>query len=389
MATLAPVQPRLLTPDQREDLRAGKYSDEYFNTTRTIMLEKCPTPVTMQIFQRRNGVIAGVRECKEILAHCAGHTSSSGQWISGREGLDVRSLDDGDHAGPFEPVMSIRGDYGLFAHLETALLGVLSRGTLIARNTAAVVAAADGIPVFFFAARFNRFESQVADGYAADIGGAAGVSTPNQGRLIRRPPIGTVPHALIAAHGGDTVAAAWAFSERYPERNLTPLVDFDNDCVGTAIRVADALGERLWGVRLDTSGSMVDRFLWEQMGTYAPTGVCPELVHAVRQGLDRAGRPDVRIVVSGGFGQEKVRRFVAESVPVDAFGVGSSLLTGSNDYTADIVEVNGQPCAKVGRHARDEARLTGGARETNHTPPDWSAALDTYVATTDHNGERA
>ena len=150
--------------------------------------------------------------------------------------------------------------------------------------------------------------------------------------------VGTVPHALIAAYGGDTVAAARAFAGRYAgQMNVTVLVDFDNDSVATAVAVADALGGDLWGVRLDTSERLVDAGLERAMGDAAPPGVNVPLARAVRAALDDAGHGRVRIVASGGFDAERIRLFEAEGAPVDAYGVGSSLLRGQNDFTADVV----------------------------------------------------
>jgi nicotinate phosphoribosyltransferase len=83
----------------------------------------------------------------------------------------------------------------------------------------------------------------------------------------------------------------------------------------------------------------------------------PELVWKVRRTLDNAGHPGVRIVASGGFDARKIRRFEETGVPVDAYGVGTSLLRGSNDFTADVVRVSGVPCAKVGREERPNPRL--------------------------------
>jgi nicotinate phosphoribosyltransferase len=140
--------------------------------------------------------------------------------------------------------------------------------------------------------------------------------------------------------------------------NITVLVDFDNDSVATALDVARALGPRLWGVRLDTSESLVDRSLWDELGDFPPTGVNPRLVRKVRGALDDAGFESVRIVVSGGFTLEKIRHFEEDGVPVDAYGVGSSLIRGSNDFTADIVLADGRPSAKFGRRLRDNPRLS-------------------------------
>jgi nicotinate phosphoribosyltransferase len=139
--------------------------------------------------------------------------------------------------------------------------------------------------------------------------------------------------------------------------NITVLVDFENDSVRTALEVADALGPKLWGVRLDTSEDLVDRSLFDEMGGFKPTGVNPRLVEKVRAGLDEAGCSDVRIVASGGFTAERIREFEAQGVPVDAYGVGSSLIRGDNDFTADIVLVDGRPCAKVGRRYSPNPRL--------------------------------
>ena len=199
---------------------------------------------------------------------------------------------------------------------------------------------------------------QTGDGWAAHVAGAIGVSTDAQASWWGGRGVGTVPHALIAAFGGDTVAAARDFANRFAgEMNVTVLVDFENDSIRTSLEVAEALGEKLWGVRLDTSENLVDRGILDQMGTFKPTGVNPVLVGRVREALDAAGHQHVRIVVSGGFDAAKIRRFEELGAPVDAYGVGSSLLRGSNDFTADVVEVAGRPCAKVGRARARSDRL--------------------------------
>jgi nicotinate phosphoribosyltransferase len=135
------------------------------------------------------------------------------------------------------------------------------------------------------------------------------------------------------------------------------LVDFDNDSVRTALDVARALGDRLWGVRLDTSETLVDRSLWGELGDFHPTGVNERLVRKVRDALDADGFERVKIVASGGFTVDKIRAFEADGVPVDAYGIGSSLIRGQNDYTGDIVMTDGRPSAKVGRRYRPNPRL--------------------------------
>jgi nicotinate phosphoribosyltransferase len=255
-------------------------------------------------------------------------------------------------------VLQIDGDYALFAHLETVILGVLARRTRIMRNVRGVVEAANGKPILFFPARHDHWLVQTGDGWAAHVAGAIGVSTDAQASWWGGRGVGTVPHALIAAFGGDTVAAATAWADRFAgEMNVTVLVDFENDSVRTALEVADALGERLWGVRLDTSERLVDRALWAGMGDFKPTGVNPVLVQRVRDALDAAGHRHVHIVASGGFDEEKIREFERVGAPVDAYGVGSSLVQGANDFTADVVRLENRDCAKAGRRFRANPRL--------------------------------
>jgi nicotinate phosphoribosyltransferase len=212
-------------------------------------------------------------------------------------------------------------------------------------------------------ARHDHHRVQTGDGYAAYVAGQIvgapiGVTTDEQASWWGGVGLGTVPHSLIASYGGDTVAAAKHFADwAPPDMNVTVLVDFDNDSVRTALEVAQALGPRLWGVRLDTSESLVDRSLWLELGDFNPTGVNPRLVHKVRIALDTAGFDDVRIVVSGGFTLEKIGEFERDGVPVDAYGVGSSLIRGSNDFTADIVLTDGRPSAKFGRQLKPNPRL--------------------------------
>jgi nicotinate phosphoribosyltransferase len=235
---------------------------------------------------------------------------------------------------------------------------VLARRTRVGTNTRLVVDAARPKEVMFFPARHDHWLVQTGDGYAAHIAGAIGVSTDAQASWWGSKGIGTVPHAIIAAYGGDTVLATQKFAEYEPEDvRLISLVDFDNDCVRTSLEVARALGDRLYGVRLDTSHTLVDLSVFPQMGAFDPTGVNPQLVWNVRRALDAEGFQRVKIVVSGGFTVEKIRAFEAQGVPVDAYGVGSSLFGGRFDFTADVVQLDGRPCAKVGRAYQSNPRL--------------------------------
>jgi nicotinate phosphoribosyltransferase len=219
------------------------------------------------------------------------------------------------------------------------------------------VEAANGKNVLYFPARFDHWAVQGGDGYAAHIGGATGVSTDAQAQWWGAKASGTVPHALIAAVGGDTVKAVTLFGETYPEVDLVALVDFDNDCVETSLKCCEALGDRLWGVRLDTSESLVDKSVVPVMQNFTPVGVTPKLVEITRRTLDNHGFSHVKIIVSGGFAPDKIVDFEKRQVPVDVYGVGNYLMRGVNAFTADIVLLEGQPCAKVGREYNPNPRL--------------------------------
>ena len=337
-----------------EKMRAGWYTDAYFNHTRDALLEDGRHPqVVLQVFQKRHAYLGGMDEAIAILKLCADDFDA----------LTVHALYDGDSIEPYEPVLTIEGDYTTFAHLETVYLGTLARRTLITTNVVNTLRAANGKPVIFMPARHDHHRVQTGDGYAAYVAGQIvgapiGVTTEEQASWWGGSGLGTVPHALIAAYGGNTVAAAKHFANWAPDdMNITVLVDFENDSVRTALDVARALGQRLWGVRLDTSESLVDRSLWEEMGDFKPTGVNPQLVWKLRKALDDDGYDAVRIVVSGGFTVDKIAQFEEDGVPVDAYGVGSSLIRGSNDFTGDIVVTDGKPSAKVGRRYRPSSRL--------------------------------
>src|SRR5918992_1401384 len=356
------------------ELRAGYRAAVYFDRSRRILAaEGDNTRVTMQVFQRSDAMVAcGIDEALAVLALGAGSFRDAGaadrafdDYLAARDAarrarpgeLQVKALRDGDLVDAWEPVIEITGPYRLVAHLESVYLGVLARRTLVASNVRRVVDAAGGKPVLFFADRFDHWATQGGDGYAAFVGGAQGVATDAQAAWWGERGLGTIPHALIATFDGDTVAAVGAFARQFPDIPLIALVDFHNDSVATSLACAQAFGERLWGVRLDTSSTMVDRSLWSEMGDFVPTGVNRRLVEKVRTALDDHGFGHVRVIVSGGFTAERIAAFEATGVPVDSYAVGSSLLKGSADYTADVVLREGRPCAKVGRFYRPSARL--------------------------------
>jgi nicotinate phosphoribosyltransferase len=337
-----------------EKMREGYYTDAYFNHTREVLSRDGRHPrVVMQVFQKKHSYLGGIDEAIAVLKLCAE------DW----EALTVQALYDGDRIEPYEPVLTIEGDYTAFAHLETVYLGVLARRTLITTNVVHVLEAANRKPIIFMPARHDHHRVQTGDGYAAYVAGVVvgteiGVTSDAQASWWGGRGVGTVPHALIGSYGGNTVLAATKFVENVDsDINVTVLVDYENDSVRTALEVARALGPRLWGVRLDTSGQLVDRSLWGELGDFDPRGVNERLVWKVREALDRDGFERVKIVASGGFDAERIMAFERRGVPVDSYGVGSALIRGENDFTADIVMTDGRPSAKAGRRFRENPHL--------------------------------
>jgi nicotinate phosphoribosyltransferase len=420
-------------------IRSGYFTAVYFDRTREILLgEKNYQKVTMQVFQKHKSMLCGVKEVLSLFKSATGYFQES-NWVDKSGEVEIHTLEEGADINPWETVMHIKGPYVYFAHLESLYLGIFARSTLVCTNVSKVVKAADGKPVIFFADRFDRFTNQESDGYAAHIGGASGVCTKAHASCWGGEASGTIPHALIAVNGGDTVKATELFakyfsnpdisirnekienqveftanrfknhfsetfaqnlimqsknqrllnedfpneldvrnqnyresvnlqfsSKRFSSRlenvNVIALVDFDNDCVGTSLAVAKKLGKKLWGVRLDTAGDMIDKSLESQKSKVKSQkselyGVNPQLVRNVRKALDKAGFEWVKIVVSGGFNAEKITNFEREKAPVDVYGVGSALLKGENDFTADIVEVEGKRLSKVGRKYSDNPKM--------------------------------
>ncbi len=327
-----------------------RYTDHYFINSRLACKHAgVHRRVMYQVFQRGDALLCGMKYVVDLLRPLEGR-------------IEVFSLKDGDRISGNETAMHVVGPVDDLLEFETVYLGMLARMTRVATNVREAVEAAAGKPVLFFPARFDVPEVQEYDGYAAFIGGASGASTQAQADAFDSKAIGTMPHALIAAFKGDTVAAGIALAEALPNEPLWGLVDFVNDSAKTAVELFLALrdrGHKLTGVRLDTSQDLVDESL-RKIGIDSH-GVQPELVFEVRRQLDLAGGKEVKISVSGGFSAAKIRTFEENKVPVNIYAVGERFFHGSTPFTSDIVGYyEGDEfvkCAKTGREYRPNPRL--------------------------------
>jgi nicotinate phosphoribosyltransferase len=300
-------------------------ADIYFAHTQEILKAKGLDPVvTMEVFTNRSGILCGVREVLDMLSMV----------LSG--GAEVWALDEGQTMHAKEVILRITDCYQSFGLYETALLGILASESGWATAARACMEAAGDVPVVSFGARHVHPDVSARMEYAALVGGCAGCATPAGATLGGIEASGTMPHALILIIG-DTVEATLAFDGHMPPHvRRISLVDTFKDEAEETLRVARALGDRLWGVRLDTPS---------ERGR-----VTPAMVKEIRARLDQAGFPNVRIFVSGGIDPDRIRLFAAHEAPVDGYGIGSAISGAPPiDFTADIKAIDGEAVAKRGR----------------------------------------
>ncbi|MFD2134018.1 nicotinate phosphoribosyltransferase [Pseudogracilibacillus auburnensis] len=348
---------RLTNRTFKFDKRIGEgwFSAVYFLKTREIVEKKLPhNIVTMQFFQKEEAVLCGTDEVIALIHTFAEHP----------EQLEIKSLKDGDKIKPFESVLTVTGPYQYFGFLEGIIDGILSRRTSVATNVYNVVKAARSSgkqkPVIFMGDRDDHYTQQAGDGYAAFIGGSTAQATHAMNEWWGKEGMGTMPHALIQMFRGDIIAASKAYHEMFPEDDLMALVDYNNDVITDSLKVAREFGKTLKAVRVDTSRTLVDKYFLRNhhlMGTFDPRGVNPELIFALRKALDEEGFEFVKIVASGGFTEKKIAYFESKNVPVDMYGIGSSLLKINIGFTGDNVLLNGSHSAKEGRKFRPNPRL--------------------------------
>ncbi|HAL49381.1 MAG: nicotinate phosphoribosyltransferase [SAR202 cluster bacterium] len=312
--------------DIRPSILVGDTADVYLQRTLTILRNESINPtVTMEFFARSSGVYCGIREVRSLLTK-----------VLPESGSEVWSLQEGETIQSGEVVLRIKAPYSSFGLYETTICGVLASCTGWATAASECVEAADGIPVVASAARHVHPNVAANIDYAAVVGGCVSCSTVMGARLAGITPSGNMPHALPLIMG-DAVKAIQSFDRHMPQEvPRIALVDTFNDEAQESLEVAQALRERLRGVRLDTP---------PERG-----GVTPDLAKEVRARLDQAGFRHVEIFVSGGFTRDRIRQFVEAGAPINGFAVGSYISsTPPNDFTADIHEIDGRPIAKRGR----------------------------------------
>ncbi|HLY14973.1 MAG TPA: nicotinate phosphoribosyltransferase [Candidatus Limnocylindrales bacterium] len=311
------------------EILSGDSADVYFARAESILEREGLDPVVaMEVFARESAVLCGIDEAKNLLGHVLADSNPSE--------TSVEALEDGDHIEPKEIVLRIRARYRHFGLYETAFLGMLAQSTGWATAARQVVEAAAPAPVISFGARHVHPKITDVLDYAAIVGGCVGASTPAGARLAGLSPTGTMPHSLVLVFG-DTVRAAEAFDRDLgPDVSRIVLVDTFKDEAEEALRVAHALGDRLYGIRLDTPS---------ERGR-----VTADLVKEVRARLDLEGFEHVKIVISGGLTPERITYFREQGAQVDSFAVGS-YISGATpiDFTGDIKELDGRPIAKRGR----------------------------------------
>jgi nicotinate phosphoribosyltransferase len=311
------------------EILSGDSADVYFARAASILEREGLDPiVTMELFARQDAILCGIDEAKNLLGHVLADADL--------EETKVESLDDGDAIAPKEVVLRIRARYRQVGLYETAILGMLAQSTGWATAARECVEVANPMPVISFGARHVHPDITDVLDYASIVGGCVGASTPAGARLAGLSPTGTMPHSLVLIFG-DTVEAALAFDRHIgPEVPRIVLVDTFKDEAEEALRVAHALGDRLFGIRLDTPA---------ERGR-----VTADLVHEVRARLDMEGFGHVKIVVSGGMNPDRIRYFKEAAAPVDSYA-GGSYISGATpiDFTGDIKEIDGRPIAKRGR----------------------------------------
>ena len=371
-----------------ERIKDGFFTANYFLKINKIISQNLPNHrITQQWFCRTSEYkLCGIDEAIALVATFARNPKN----------LEIFALHDGDIVKSREPVLKISGKYEDFGFLESVIDATLSRRSSVATNVWEVLKVAKNKIVFSMGDRQDEIQTQIGDGYATSVAGISRISTDAQGAWWGGRGVGTMPHALIQMCRGDIVRACKLYAQTFANEKITALVDYHNDAIIDALRAANALGERLGAVRVDTSANLIDRYFerakagkndeftpnlakirekirvnlvsnsgenFEKTSAnlgfdFDPHGVCVELIFALRMALDAHGFSHVKIVVSSGFTPQKIAEFERAKTPVDIYGVGTYLTRNDTcGFTADLVAIDGENEAKFGRENVENPRL--------------------------------
>lgn len=308
-----------------DEIKNGRVTDVYFARTLDILKAKgVDKRVRAEFFAKdlpggaQWGVLAGIEEVAHLM--------------EGR-GVTIRAFREGSIFNAWEPVMEVEGPYQEFCVFETALLGLICQASGVATKAARVrICAGDKVVVSFGARRMHPAVAPMIE-RAAFIGGCDGVAVVASAELLSIDPMGTMPHSLVLLLG-DTVSAVKAFDEVVDKGvKRVALIDTFNDEKFEAVRVAQAMGAALYGLRLDTPATRRGDFR--------------RIFEEVRWELDLRGHENVRLFASGGLDEKEVSHL---RPVVDAFGVGTAISNAPVvDFAMDIVEIDGRPSAKRGK----------------------------------------
>ena len=356
-----------------ERIKDGFFTANYFLKINKIISQNLPNHrITQQWFCRTSEYkLCGIDEAIALVATFARNPKN----------LEIFALHDGDIVKSREPVLKISGKYEDFGFLESVIDATLSRRSSVATNVWEVLKVAKNKIVFSMGDRQDEIQTQIGDGYATYVAGISRISTDAQGAWWGGRGVGTMPHALIQMCRGDIVRACKLYAQTFANEKITALVDYHNDAIIDALRAANALGERLGAVRVDTSANLIDRYFerakagkndeftpnlakirekirvnlvsnsgenFEKTSAnlgfdFDPHGVCVELIFALRMALD-----------AHGFSHE----FERAKTPVDIYGVGTYLTRNDTcGFTADLVAIDGENEAKFGRENVENPRL--------------------------------
>lgn len=320
-----------------------KYTAKYFDKTTQIIKKHLPnSEVVLQFFQRKDDVLlSGIQESLKFLEE---NTDISK--------YQIKYLEEGSIINSLDIVLELKGNYSEFGLYEGVIDGILARATSLATNAYRIKKLTNK-EIIFMGDRADHYLNQERDGYSIALGGIKTQVTDAQVELHDGKAVGTVPHALIQQFDGDLIKALHAYKDTFPNEKITALVDFNNDVITDSIKAYKEFKDELVAVRVDTSDGVSDK-MFENNEEY---GVTPNLIKALRKALDEEGAKNVKIIVSSGFNEKKMKLFEELNTPVDIYGVGGSLLKINNNFTADAVEINGKQIAKVGRTKGDSSKL--------------------------------